>query len=191
MIKKILLTVAISVSFLLPIDLKANIGAIAPIDTEVYYQDQHQFALTWGANNSVDGYEVWRSTTIGGNEFKKIKTINSSVTNIYNGKTPKKRAFRYKVRAFIKQGEKIFYGDFGQELILSTKNVEENTLIKYLKQNNGIYYHFYNTGQSNGYYFKVKPYDLTLFDVVYREFSAKNGFRYENIEAMTITLKRD
>lgn len=85
--------------------------------------------ITWSKNSKVNGYQIYRSTSVDGT-FKKIKTISSKSTITYKntGLTDGQRYY-YKVRSYIKSGGKVYYGDFSPVVTISAKALGPRTAI--------------------------------------------------------------
>lgn len=71
-----------------------------------------KIALEWKGSAAYSGYEIYRRTTYNG-DYSKIKTINKGDTMEWtNKKLSKEREYTYKIRAFAKVENTIYYGPF-------------------------------------------------------------------------------
>ena len=71
-----------------------------------------KISLEWDGSEAYSGYEIYRTTTYDGS-FKKIKTINSGDTMEWvNNSLSKEREYIYKIRAFAKVEESVYYGPY-------------------------------------------------------------------------------
>ncbi|MCM1499867.1 MAG: SH3 domain-containing protein [Clostridium sp.] len=68
--------------------------------------------LSWKKNSKVNGYQIYRSTSLDGT-YKKIKSISSKSTVTFkNTGLNSGQCYYYKVRSYMKSGGKTYYGDF-------------------------------------------------------------------------------
>lgn len=144
----IVLTLVISLSLLaFPFSVYANKDTSQPAKVTnlkiTTANKKGQLKLTWKFQNTVDGYQIYRSTTGKSGTYKRIVTVRNK--NTYVDKELKNATtYYYKVRAFSKQNEKAVFGSFSK-IQLSTKITSGyvkkrfNATIKFLED-------FYSSG---------------------------------------------
>ena len=74
--------------------------------------------IKWKKISYASGYEIYRSTKKN-KGFKKVGTVNSKKTKFISKKLKSKKKYYYKVRAFVKVGNKKFYSQYS-----AVKNVK-------------------------------------------------------------------
>ena len=194
MIKKLSLVIALCMMLIAPGEAKANAPAVYPVDCYVFDQNTTELTINWSRDMSADGYEVYRSNTMTG-DFKKIATINNGMVNQFITKNPKARTFRYKVRAYKDVNTSgmrgRIYGDFGEELVVSTKVLETKTLGKYIEKHKGINYHFYNVGNKEGYDVTLTHVSSNTYGIFMRDYKANKSIVYGDMYKYTIQVKKE
>lgn len=77
--------------------------------------------LSWSKDTTVTGYQIYRSTSLGGS-YKKIKSISNNATTSYKntGLTSGQRYY-YKMRSYKKTGGKTYYSEFSAVKAIDTK----------------------------------------------------------------------
>lgn len=77
--------------------------------------------LSWKKDSSVNGYEIYRATSLNGT-YEKIKTINKNSTTSYkNTKLSEGKCYYYKIRSYKKVSGKTYYSDFSPAKTIYTK----------------------------------------------------------------------
>lgn len=86
--------------------------------------------LKWKKVNGISGYEIYRKNN--GGSFKRSKTIsNPSVLTWTSNKVSKKKATKYKIRAFVIYNGKKVYGNFSE--VLQTYSASQNSFAKRIR----------------------------------------------------------
>lgn len=77
---------------------------------------QSAITLTWSGQSKAAGYQVYRMI---GSKYVKVKTIKT--TSYKDQKLKANKKYQYKVRAFVKSGNKNVYGGFSKVFVKKTK----------------------------------------------------------------------
>ena len=120
--------------------------------------------LKWKKVNGISGYEIYRKNS--GSSFKKAKTVsNPSALTWTSKKVSKKKATKYKVRAFVIYNGKKVYGNFSD--VLQTYSASQSSFAKRIRSlqkkfPNGKYWNHAGKSSYNSSTITSRPCDHSI-----------------------------
>lgn len=149
-------------------------------------QSTSQIKLQWNKQNGVSGYEIYRYDS-SKKKYTKIKTITKASTATYTDKKKSSgTSYKYKVRAYKKNGSKKTYGSYSSVLTTATKTSKpvirvtagaKRATVKWSKIKGASGYEVYMSTKKSSGYTKVKT--LTKSSKVsYTKSGLKKGKTY-------------
>lgn len=150
MIKKILGVIILCMLCVSPINVKANTSDVPPVDCYIGENPGRNIVITWSRPFNVRGYEIYRAHGFYG-KYHRYITINEGMINRANINQNINSVYKYKMRAYrLDDGVKV-YGDFGDELVISTRKLTTKNVKAYYKNRKTINFEYNDLKTGSGY----------------------------------------
>lgn len=80
---------------------------------------KNSIKLSWKSQKGVSGYEVWKYDS-DLEEYEKVKSVSGDFSSATINDLKKNTKYEFKIRAYVKDGSKKYYGENSKKIIIST-----------------------------------------------------------------------